>query len=92
MKTPSTGNEKQRFGGNWRRQSVSWFESVIYLWTRGQSDQEVDAEEAGHEDFSVSPDDRIFVAQCRDDGFRSTELKIGAISMKGTFENFYKIF
>ncbi len=67
---------KERDFGGTRRPSpeCQLIGSVIYLWTRGQSDQEVDAEEAGHEDFSVSPYDRVLVAQCRDDGLRSTEL------------------
>ena len=47
---------------------------VVYLRTRGQSDDEVHAEQSGNKYFPVAPDDGILVAQCRNDCFRPAEL------------------
>jgi hypothetical protein len=50
------------------------FGDRCYLRAGGQSDHEVQREEARHEDLTVLADHRILITQCRDDGFRAAEL------------------
>ena len=48
---------------------------MTYLRTAGQPDQEVEDKQTGDESLTIVLDDWIFVAECRNDCLRTSELQ-----------------